>query len=66
MKKNPTHRGTYTGQPATLYVAVETSQGRKLFALRTPGGVLATAWDTSRDLRRFAAEKYLNLTVDSE
>ena len=66
MKRNPTHRGTYAGQPARLYVALETSRGRKLFALRTPSGVVATAWDTSRELRRFAAEKHLNLTIDHE
>jgi hypothetical protein len=66
MKKNPTHRGTYAGQPATLYVAFENTRGRKLFALRTPSGVLATAWDTLRELRRFAAEKYLNMNVDSQ
>jgi hypothetical protein len=66
MKRNPTHPGTYAGQPARLYVAAETSRGRKLFALRTPGGVLATAWDTARRLRRLAAERHLNLTIDSE
>jgi len=66
MKTNPKHRGTYTGQPATLHVALETSRGRKLFALRTAGGVVATAWDTSRELRRFAAEKFLNLTIDAQ
>ena len=66
MKRNPTHRGTDAGQPATLYVAVETSRGRKLFALRTAGGVVATAWDTAHDLRRFAAEKYLDLSIDAQ
>ena len=66
MKRNPTHHGTYVGQPARLYVALETGRGRKLFALRTPGGVIATAWDTSRELRRFAAEKQLDLTIDHE
>jgi hypothetical protein len=66
MKRNPTHRGTYAGQPTKLYVAFTNSRGRKLYALRTPGGVLATAWDTSHELRRFAAARYLDLIVDAE
>ncbi len=66
MQRNPTHHGTYAGQPARLYVAMETSRGRKLFALRTPSGVIAVAWDTSHELRRLAAERYLNLTIDAE
>ena len=66
MKRNPTHPGTYAGQPARLYLAMETSRRRKLFALRTPGGVVATAWDTAVGLRRMAAERRLNLTIDTE
>ena len=66
MKRNPTHPGTYAGQPARLYVAMESSRGRKLFALRTPDGVVATAWDTALGLRRLADERHLNLTIDTE
>ena len=66
MHLNPTHAGTYIGQPVRLYVAMENSRGRKLFALRSIGGVIATAWDTARELRRFAAERYLDLTIDAE
>jgi len=66
MHLNPTHAGTYIGQPVRLYVAMETSRGRKLFALRSIGGVIATAWDTACELRRFAAERYLDLTIDAE
>ena len=38
MKMNPTHRGTYTGQPATLYVVMETTRGRKLLSLQNAEG----------------------------
>ena len=66
MKRKPTHPGTYAGQPARLYVAMKTSRGRKLFALRTPGGVVATAWDTVLGLRRLATKRHLNLTIEVE
>lgn len=64
MKLNPKHPGTYTGQEVRLCVAVETSSGRRLFALRTASGAVATAWDSPRELIAYAKRKYLKLTVE--
>ena len=63
MKTNPTHPGTYAGQPATISVVFTSSAGRRLYALRTPGAVVATGWDTTEGLRLFAARKLLNVTT---
>jgi len=59
MKLNPTHPRTYAGQTARIIVAAEFSNGRLLFALKTAAGTLATAFDTARELREFAARNYL-------
>lgn len=64
IKLNPKHKGTYTGQPAKLLVAAELSSGRKLYAIHTAGGCLATEYDSSAGLRKFAAERYLKLEVE--
>jgi hypothetical protein len=59
MKLNPAHPGTYAGQAARIIVAAERSDGRLLFALKTASGTLATAYDTARELREFAARRHL-------
>lgn len=59
MKTNPTHPGTYAGQPATITVIYTSGRGRILFGLRTPGGLVASEWDHPTELRRFAAQRCL-------
>jgi len=61
MELNPTHPGTYAGQPARIIVAAKMSSGRLLYALRTIGGAVATCFDTARPLREFAAQRYMIL-----
>ena len=52
---------TYPGQEAWI-VHVSTMRGHKLFALKTCAtGAIATAWDCDAPLRRYAAEKHLDL-----
>ena len=63
MKTNPTHPGTYAGQPATITRIYTTGRGRILFGLRTPGGLVASEWDHPTELRLFAARKLLNVTT---
>lgn len=58
MKVNPTDPRTYAGQTARIIVAAEFSDGRLLFALKTAAGTLATAFDTARELREFAARNH--------
>ena len=62
MKTNPTHPGTYAGQPAKIALAFTSSGGRRLYALTTPGGTVATAWDRDYPLRRFADQKLLKVS----
>ena len=62
MKTNPTHPGTYAGQPARILLAVTTSAGRDLYVLRTAGGVVATEWDTAEGLRLFARKRGMQVT----
>ncbi len=57
MKRNPTHPGTYTGQEARIALAARLSNGRRLYALKTIGGTVATAWDTDKELREYAAQR---------
>ena len=61
MELNPTHPGTYTGQEARIVLAVRTSRGRCLYALKTIGGTVATAWDTDKELREYAAQRRMVL-----
>lgn len=61
MELNPTHPGTYAGQPARIIVAAKMSSGRLLYALRTIGGAVATCFDTDRPLRDFAEQRFMVL-----
>lgn len=54
----------YAGQEAGITVAATLSSGRRILALRTCGGVVATAFDRSDGLRRHAAKRLLQLTSD--
>ena len=50
---------TYAGQTARLLQVATTGTGRKLYALKTAGGTVATAWDTPEGLRAYGDEKRL-------
>ena len=51
---------TYAGQPARIS-QVTKGGGRKLYALKTCGGTVATAFDTSGPLQEYASKKLLSL-----
>ena len=59
MHINPNVR-TYAGQPARIS-QVTTVGRRKLYALKTAGGTVATAFDTPVVLREYAKKKLLRL-----
>ena len=52
---------TYAGQPARIS-QVTKGGGRKLYALKTSGGTVATAFDTPAALREYADKKLLCLS----
>ena len=53
---------TYPGQEARIIHVSTTGTGRKLYALKTCAtSPVATAWDDPDALRRYAANKLLNL-----
>ena len=53
---------TYAGQEARIIHVSTTSDGRKLYALKTCATTpVATAWDDPDALRRYAARKLLDL-----
>lgn len=51
---------TYAGQPARIS-QVTKGGGRKLYALKTCGGTVATAFDTPAALQKYANKKLLRL-----
>ena len=53
---------TYAGQPARISQVAKTTGGRKLYALKTCGGTVATAFDTPAALREYADKKLLCLS----
>ena len=52
---------TYAGEEARITLAAVTTQNRKLYALKTVGGTVATAWDEAKGLARLATKMRLNL-----
>lgn len=61
LKFSPMHPGTYAGQPATITVIFTNGRGRKLWGLRTPGGLVATEWDHPTELRAYATRRMMQV-----